>query len=111
MTGSLAADELSNVASNVNGIVVEIRVDRGSVVKKGDVMVQLDPTDPKNRLSEGMALVEELKAKLYLPEATVPLRENRPDGKAASPFKAEEQPEVKLAKAAELGEVPPETGR
>jgi RND family efflux transporter MFP subunit len=87
VTGSLAGDELSNVASNVNGIVIEIRVDRGSVVKKGDVLVQLDPTDPRNRLSEGLALVEELKAKLSL------------DDSSAS-FVAEEQPEVKLAKAA-----------
>ncbi|MCC6125396.1 MAG: efflux RND transporter periplasmic adaptor subunit [Pirellulales bacterium] len=86
VTGSLAADELSNVASNVNGIVVEVRVDRGSVVRRGDVMVQLDPTDPQNKLSEGMALVEELKAKLSLDES--------------KPFVAEELPEVKLAKAA-----------
>jgi RND family efflux transporter MFP subunit len=86
VTGSLAADELSNVASNVNGIVVEVRVDRGSVVKKGELMVQLDPTDPKNKLSEGLALVEELKAKLSVDDS--------------KPFVAEEQPEVKLAKAA-----------
>jgi RND family efflux transporter MFP subunit len=85
LTGSLAADELSNVASNVNGIVIEIRVDRGSVVKKGDTMVQLDPTDPTNKLKEGLALVEELKAKLSLDDS--------------KPFVAEEQPEVKLAKA------------
>ena len=58
------ADEQSNVASNVNGIVAEVRVDRGSVVKNGDVLVQLDPTDAKNKLAEGMALVDELKAKL-----------------------------------------------
>jgi multidrug efflux pump subunit AcrA (membrane-fusion protein) len=88
VTGSLAADELSNVASNVNGIVIEIRVDRGSVVKKGDVMVQLDPTDAKNKLSEGMALVEELKTKLSLSDDP------------SAPFIAEEQPEAKLAKAA-----------
>jgi RND family efflux transporter MFP subunit len=87
VTGSLAADELSNVASNVNGIVIEIRVDRGSVVKKGDTMVQLDPTDAKNRLSEGLALVEELKTKLSLSDDP------------SAPFVAEDQPEVKLAKA------------
>jgi multidrug resistance efflux pump len=86
VTGSLVGDELSNVASNVNGIVIEIRVDRGSVVKKGEVLVQLDPTDAKNRLSEGLALVEELKTKLSL-------------GDSSAPFVAEEQPEVKLAKA------------
>jgi RND family efflux transporter MFP subunit len=86
LTGSLSADELSSVASNTNGIVAEVRVDRGSVVKKGDVMVQLDPTDAKNRLSEGLAMVEELKAKLLLAEGP-------------EPFVAEEQPGVKLSKA------------
>lgn len=86
LTGTLNADEASSVASNVNGIVSEVRVDRGSVVKKGDVLVRLDPTDAKNRLAEGMALVEELKAKLTW--------ENQSAG-----FVAEEQPDVKLAKA------------
>ena len=87
VTGSLVADQLSNVASNVNGIVTEIRVDRGSVVKKGDVMVQLDPTNAQNHLDEGIALVEELKTKLSLSDDP------------AAPFVVEDQPEVKLAKA------------
>ena len=85
LTGTLNADERSNVASNANGIVAEVRVDRGSVVKKGDVLVILDPTDAKNRLAEGTALVEELKAKLTWDDES-------------APFIAEEQPAVKLAK-------------
>ena len=86
LTGSLVGDEQSNVASNTTGIVAEVRVDRGSVVKRGDVLVQLDPTDAKNKLAEGMALVDELKAKLTLSDES-------------APFVAEDQPEVKLAKA------------
>ena len=34
LTGSLTADEQSDVASNVTGMVAEVRVDRGSVVEK-----------------------------------------------------------------------------
>ena len=86
VTGSLTADEQSSVASNANGIVAEVRVDRGSVVKKGDVLVQLDATDAKNKLAEGLALVDELKAKLTW-------------GDASDTFVAEEQPAVKLAVA------------
>lgn len=86
LTGTLNADEVSSVAGNVNGIVSEVRVDRGSVVKKGQVLVQLDPTDAKNKLAEGLALVEELKAKLSW-------------GDPSAGFDAEEQPDVKLAKA------------
>ncbi len=86
LTGSLAADERSSVASNVSGIAAEVRVDRGSRVQKGDVLVQLDPTDAKNRLAEGRATLEELKARLGLDE-------NLED------FDPMDQPEVRLAKA------------
>jgi RND family efflux transporter MFP subunit len=85
LTGSLAADEQSDVASNATGMVAEVRVDRGSVVKKGDVLVQLDPTDAQNHLDEGLALVEELKAKLSISDTHVP-------------FLVAEQPDVQLAK-------------
>jgi RND family efflux transporter MFP subunit len=86
VTGSLAPDEQSAVASNTNGIVLEVRVDRGSMVKRGDVLVRLDPTDAKHRLAEGTAKAEELKAKLTF-------------AAGSDAFLAEEQPEVKLAKA------------
>ena len=86
LTGSLTADEKSSVASNVSGIVAEIKVDRGSIVRKNDVLVQLDPTDAKNRLAEGMATLQELKARLGL------------DGNMAN-FNPEDEPEVRLAKA------------
>lgn len=86
VTGTLTADAQSSVASNVNGIVAEVRVDRGSVVKKHDVLVQLDATDAQNRLTEGLALVDELKAKLTF-------------GDGSEVFVPDEQPAVKLALA------------
>jgi membrane fusion protein, multidrug efflux system len=86
LTGTLIADERSSVASNVSGIAAEVRVDRGSIVKKNDVMVQIDPTDAKNKLAEGQALLEELKARLGL------------EGNLAN-FNPEDEPEIRLAKA------------
>lgn len=86
LTGSLIADERSSVASNTSGIAAEVFVDRGSVVRKGDVLVQIDPTDAKNKLAEGQALIEELKARLGL-------------GDDFTAFDPEDQPEVRLAKA------------
>jgi multidrug resistance efflux pump len=86
LTGSLAADELSAVAANTGGIAAEIRVDRGSFVRKGDVLVVLDATDARNKLAEGQALLEELRARLGL------------DGDLAA-FDPEDQPEVRLAHA------------
>jgi len=87
LTGTLVADERSSVASNASGIVAEVRVDRGSLVRKGDVLVQIDPTDAKNKLAEGQAMLDELKVRLGL------------NGNMDN-FHLEEQPEVRLAKAA-----------
>ena len=87
LTGTLAADEVSDVASNTNGIVQEVFVERGSMVEKGDVLVQVDPTDVQNMLDQGLAGIEELKVRLGIK-----------DEKA--PYSVENQPEVKMAKAA-----------
>ena len=86
LTGSLMADERSSVASNTSGIAAEVRVDRGDLVKKGDVLVQIDATDAKNKLAEGQAMLDELKARLGL------------DGDM-SKFNPYDEPEVRLAKA------------
>jgi len=87
VTGTLIADEKSSVVSNVSGIVAEVRVDRGSFVRKDDVLVQIDPTDARQKLAEGQAMVEELKVRLGLDSSS-------------GPFVPENQPEVKLARAA-----------
>jgi RND family efflux transporter MFP subunit len=87
LTGSLVADEKSSVASHTSGIAAEVFVDRGSIVRKGDVLVQIDPTDAKNNLAEGQSLIEEIKARLGL-------------GDDLSKFNPEDEPEVRLAKAA-----------
>jgi RND family efflux transporter MFP subunit len=86
LTGSLNADEQSSVASNTSGIAAEVFVDRGSIVKKGDVLVQIDPTDAKNKLAEGLALIDELKARLGI-------------GDSLDGFDPADQPEVRIAKA------------
>jgi RND family efflux transporter MFP subunit len=86
LTGSLIADERSSVASNASGIASEVRVDRGSIVRKNDIMVQIDPSDAKNKLIEGQALYAELKARLGI------------DGDLEG-FNPLDQPEVRLAKA------------
>jgi RND family efflux transporter MFP subunit len=86
LTGSLMADERASVASNTSGIAADVRVDRGSLVRKGDVLVQIDATDAKNKLAEGQAMLDELKARLGL------------DGNMSN-FNPEDEPEVRVAKA------------
>ena len=86
LTGSLAADEKSEVGSNAAGNVSETRVERGSFVKKGDVLVQIDPRDAQNALDEGINAAEELRVRLGLDEA--------------KEFRVDEVPEVEAAKVA-----------
>lgn len=86
LTGSLAADDKSEVGSNAAGNVSETYVERGSFVKKGDVLVQIDPRDAKNALDEGINAAEELRERLGLDEA--------------KEFCVDEVPEVEAAKVA-----------
>jgi RND family efflux transporter MFP subunit len=86
LTGSLAADEKSEIAPNISGIVAKVLVDRGSVVEKGDMLVKIDPRDAQNMLAEGKAGVEELKAALGMSDTK-------------APYKIEDHPGVKMAKA------------
>src|SRR5262249_32568288 len=48
-SGTLAADETSEVAAATSGIVVKVLVDVGSRVKKGEALVELDRRDPSMR--------------------------------------------------------------
>ena len=86
LTGSLAADEKSEVGSNAMGNVSETRVDRGSFVKKGEVLLQIDPRDAQNALDEGLSAAEELRVRLGLDES--------------KEFRVDDVPEVEAAKVA-----------
>lgn len=66
VTGSLAADEDSAVASRAGGVVLEVLVERGTTVTKGQVLVELDPVNTRNALTEGEAALDELRARLGL---------------------------------------------
>ena len=84
LTGSLKADEQSAVAAKRGGIVKEVKIDRGTVLKDGDVMVQLDTTDAVNSLKQTEAAAAELMVRLGLKSAN-------------EEFTPAEQPDVKAA--------------
>jgi multidrug resistance efflux pump len=53
------------------GIVREVKIERGSSVKKGDELIILDDTDVKNRLAESRAEATELAVRLGIkPDST-----------------------------------------
>lgn len=87
LTGSLAADEKAAVAANTDGIVSEVPIERGTLLKRGDLLAHLDPRDKENSLAEGQAAAEELRVQLGLKSAN-------------EPFDVAARPEVKRAKAA-----------
>jgi len=64
LTGTLAADETSEVAAATGGIVTKVAIDVGSRVKKGDVLVQLDSRDPALRAQAADASAAQALAKL-----------------------------------------------
>lgn len=63
-SGTLAADETSEVASAGPGVVVKVEVDVGSRVKKGDVLVQIDPRDPSLKAQQANASTAQALARL-----------------------------------------------
>ncbi|MCX7625819.1 MAG: efflux RND transporter periplasmic adaptor subunit [Candidatus Sumerlaeaceae bacterium] len=86
VTGNLAAEEDSDVASKREGIVWRTFVERGTVVRKGEPLVAMDPTDEINALDAGLAAVKELEVRLGVTSDT-------------EQFDPENQPEVRSARA------------
>lgn len=73
-TGSLAADEQTDVAPAVAGKVVAIGVDLGTWVERGTMLVRLDDRDARIRLEQAQAQVAQAQASVRQSEARIGLR-------------------------------------
>jgi multidrug efflux pump subunit AcrA (membrane-fusion protein) len=73
-TGSLAADEQTDVAPIVGGRVVSVGVDLGSYVQKGQVIAQLDAGDARLRLEQAQAALAQANSATAQAEARIGLR-------------------------------------
>ena len=73
-TGSLAADEQTDVAPATSGKVVAVGVDLGTFVQKGVVLVRLDDRDSRIRLDQAAAQVAQAQAQVRQAEARIGLR-------------------------------------
>jgi membrane fusion protein (multidrug efflux system) len=62
LTGTLTADESADVAADVNGKLLEVKVDRGSMVAKGDVLARTDARGAALASAEASAGLEVAKA-------------------------------------------------
>jgi RND family efflux transporter MFP subunit len=73
-TGSLIADEQTDVAPAVGGKVVAVNVDLGNWVDRGAVLVRLDDRDARIRLDQATAQVAQNEAAVRQAEARIGLR-------------------------------------
>ena len=92
-TGSLAANEQTDVAAETSGRVAAVGVDIGSWVKRGQVLVRLEDADFKDRVAQAQAQLDQAKATLAQNLAKIGMRPGQR-------FVAENVPEVRAAKAA-----------
>jgi multidrug efflux pump subunit AcrA (membrane-fusion protein) len=92
-TGSLAANEQTDVAAETSGKVAAVGVDIGSSVKRGQVLVRLENADFKDRVAQAQAQLAQSQATLAQNLAKIGLRPGQR-------FVPENVPEVRAAKAA-----------
>lgn len=84
LTGTLMPDEESHVSPLVAGRVVEVMVERGSVVAEGDPLVRLRDTDYRLQLSSARAQLDTARARLGITEGgSVPRPEDTPEVRSA----------------------------
>jgi RND family efflux transporter MFP subunit len=73
-TGSLAADEQTDVAPAVSGKVTGVGVDLGSFVQRGAVLARLDDSDARIRLEQAQAQVQQQQAAVRQAQERIGLR-------------------------------------
>jgi multidrug efflux pump subunit AcrA (membrane-fusion protein) len=85
LDGTLLADEESHVTSVVPGRVVEVMVERGSVVEEGAPLVRLRDVDYRLQAQAAQAQLEQARARLGMSEADAraPAADTLPDVVAA----------------------------
>jgi len=64
--GSLIGDEDAVVGGTVAGLVMKVNVDLGTVVRKGDVLAELDPIDFELKVQQAAAQLAQARARLGL---------------------------------------------
>jgi RND family efflux transporter MFP subunit len=101
LDGTLVADEESQLTSVVAGRVVEVLVERGSVVQEGDPIVRLRDVDYRLQAASARAQLDQARARLGMGEGgATPRAEDLPDVRAA--LSAMELAESNLERAEEL---------
>ncbi len=64
VSGTIVAKDIARVASRINGYVIEIKVDAGDHVNRGDVLLKIDTKDLAEKEAQAQASMESAKADL-----------------------------------------------
>lgn len=91
-TGSLVADETSDIASKVAGKVTNVYANAGDFVQQGSLIVKLDESTARNALAQAQAAVKQQQAGVLQAQARLGLAAN-------GTFMASTIPEVRVAAA------------
>ena len=92
-TGSLSGDQQTDVAPQTSGKVVEVGVDIGSAVRRGQILVRLDDSELKLRVAQSVTQVDQAKAAVRQAEEKIGLR----PGQAFDPNRVAEVSAAKVA--------------
>ena len=63
-SGTIQPDTVVEVKSKASGEILELRVETGQLVKRGALMVRVDPRNPRNLMAQAQADLEVAEAKL-----------------------------------------------
>ncbi len=63
-TGTIQPDTVVEVKSKASGEILDLRVETGQVVKRGELMVRVDPRNPNNTLAQAQADLDVARARL-----------------------------------------------
>ncbi len=83
VSGTLDADEESELAAQASGTVLAVNADIGTRVKRGDVIVELDPREASFKLQSATATAQQQRARLGLDKKGKFDAENVADVRAA----------------------------
>lgn len=68
-TGVVTPVDAIDVRSKASGQIVELPVQTGTVVRRGDLLVRIDPRDPQNRYDQAVAAVQSARAAVQVAQA------------------------------------------
>jgi HlyD family secretion protein len=70
-TGTLSAISTVTVGSQISGLVTDVLVDFNSPVKKGDILLKIDPSTYQAQIEQGAAQIASAQAQLRQAQATL----------------------------------------